>query len=96
MVADPSLVSLAERGEIRHLMVLPLPAAPPALPEPALEAGAGRPFDDGGNATGQDEGDGGDRHSGWGDTPNFREERTMGKPGKTRNILLRKKTMLTV
>jgi len=89
VVADASLASLTERGEIRHLMALPLPAAPPALAESAPSSGTGCLFDNDGHATGQDEGDQGDCHPRLGDTPNFREERALGKPGKTRNIPLR-------
>lgn len=72
-------------------MALPLPAAPLALAESAPTSGAGCPFDNDAHATGQDEGDEGDCHPRLGDTPNFREERAPGEPGKTRNILLRGK-----
>jgi hypothetical protein len=79
VVADTSPVSLAERGEIQHPVTLLPPAAPTALAEPAPEASSENPAQDGGHTTGKGEGNEKDCHTGWEDTPNFREEWASGK-----------------
>jgi len=78
VAADTSPVSLAERGEIQHPVTLLLPAAPTALAEPAPEADSENPVQDGGHTTGKGEGNEKDCHTGWEDTPNFREEWASG------------------